>query len=76
MGYETLGLISKYIQWALWIAIAAITLRVAYIAYTYYITVEDVSFKSVIEKIKKYITAVVICVCASGIVEFIKSYYF
>ena len=69
MGYETLGLISKYIQWALGIAIA-------YIAYTYYITVEDVSFKSVIEKIKKYITAVVICVCASGIVEFIKSYYF
>ena len=64
MGYETLGLISKYIQWALGIA------------YTYYITVEDVSFKSVIEKIKKYITAVVICVCASGIVEFIKSYYF
>ena len=76
MGYETLGLISKYIQWALGIAIAAITLRVAYIAYTYYITVEDVSFKSVIEKIKKYITAVVICVCASGIVEFIKAYYF
>lgn len=26
MGYETLGLISKYIQWALGIAIAAITL--------------------------------------------------
>ena len=42
MGYETLGLISKYIQWALGIAIGAITLRVAYIAYTYYITVEDV----------------------------------
>ena len=72
MGYETLGSISNYIQWALGI----ITLRVAYIAYTYYITVEDVSFKSFIEKIKKYITAVVICVCASGIVEFIKSYYF
>lgn len=60
------GLIGNYI----------LLIRVAYIAYTYYITVEDVSFKSVIEKIKKYITAVVICVCASGIVEFIKSYYF
>lgn len=48
MGYETLGSISNYIQWALVIAIGAITLRVAYIAYTYYITVEDVSFKSVI----------------------------
>ena len=76
MGYETFGLISNYIQWALLIAIGVIMLRVAYIAYTYYITVEDVSFKSFIEKIKKYITAVVICVCASGIVEFIKSYYF
>lgn len=76
MGYETLGSISNYIQWALGIAIGAITLRVAYIAYTYYITVEDVSFKSVIEKIKKYIIAVVICTCASGIVEFIKAYYF
>lgn len=76
MRYETLELIAKYIQWALLIAIAGIMLRVAYIAYTYYITVEDVSFKSVIEKIKKYITAVVICTCASGIVEFIKSYYF
>lgn len=41
MGYETLGSISNYIQWALGIAIGAITLRVAYIAYTYYITVED-----------------------------------
>ena len=76
MGYGTLGLISNYIQWALLIAIAVIALRISYIAYTYYITVEDVSFKSVIEKIKKYITAVVICACASGIVEFIKSYYF
>lgn len=76
MGYETFGLISNYIQWALLIAIGVIMLRVAYIAYTYYITVEDVSFKSFIEKIKKYITAVVICTCASGIVEFIKSYYF
>lgn len=27
MGYETLGLISIYIQWALWIAIAVITLK-------------------------------------------------
>ena len=76
MGYEALGMISKYIQWALGIVSAAISLSVAYIAYTYYITVEDVSFKSVIEKIKKIITAVVICVCATGIVEFIKSYYF
>ena len=31
MGYETLGLISKYIQWALGIAIGAITL-VTYIS--------------------------------------------
>lgn len=76
MDYETLGLISNYIQWALVVAIPVITLRAVYIAYTYFTTVEDMSFKSVIEKIKKYITAAVICSCASGIMEFIKAYYF
>ena len=41
MGYETLGSISNYIQWALGIAIGAITLRVAYICLLYTSELDD-----------------------------------
>lgn len=74
MNYSSLGMIATYVQWIVRMGLSVIIFRCLFIMRQVFSSDENVSFWSVLSKVKNHVTAMIIAVSADALVAFIKSY--
>ncbi len=77
MGFDSIMLISEYLQWLIAIAGGIITLRIIVIVISMGLSMnENVSANDIMEKIGKHIKSIILAICVEAIIELIQKYYF
>lgn len=76
MEYQSIQLIATYVQWSIAVALLLVTVRIIYIVQSQISScdISHISFGSIAEKVRKHIKALLIMICITGIIEWIKGY--
>lgn len=77
MRYQSIYIASTYAQWLIGMASAIIILRMLYIIHSMTTSpAEGITFGTILEKVSKYLKAIIIAVIVESLIQIIKQYFF